>query len=375
MADPVHADPSGDPPAGDDQILSVTPEQLSPKRIGRRLLQFMVVVAVIVIFIFTGPGLGELRSRLTHASLGWVLVGIGLEFLSALSYVVIFRSVFCRRMRWSLSYQFGMAEQGANSVLSVSGAGGLALGAWALKQGGMNTEHIGRRTVAFFFLTSLANFAAMVILGALFLIGVFHRDPQPVVTYVGAGLCVIVATAVAVGLPRIRRKKPPATPPTGKLGKGVEFARNSLGQGVVDSLRLLRTAPVGVLIGSFGAMIFDLAVLVVAFKAFHYSPPLGIVALAYLIGQLGGNLPIPGGFGGLDLGLIGVLVLYKQPLAVSTAAVLVYHAISLWVPAALGSVAFVRLRRVLQHEAQPAAICNPLADVPTVNVKVPTTAG
>jgi hypothetical protein len=41
-----------------------------------------------------------------------------------------------------------MAEQGANSVLSVSGAGGLALGAWALRRGGMSTEHIGRRTCA-----------------------------------------------------------------------------------------------------------------------------------------------------------------------------------------------------------------------------------
>jgi uncharacterized membrane protein YbhN (UPF0104 family) len=108
-------------------------------------------------FILAAPGIGSLRDRIAHAAGGWLAVGVALEVLSAFSYVVIFRAVFCRRMSWRLSYQFGMAEQGANSVLSVSGAGGLALGAWALRRGGMSTEHIGRRTVAFFFLTSLAN--------------------------------------------------------------------------------------------------------------------------------------------------------------------------------------------------------------------------
>jgi hypothetical protein len=79
-------------------------------------------------FVLTGPGIGSLRDRFAHAVSGWLVVGVVLEVLSALSYVGIFRAVFCRRMSWRLSYQFGMAEQGANSVLSVSGAGGLALG-------------------------------------------------------------------------------------------------------------------------------------------------------------------------------------------------------------------------------------------------------
>jgi uncharacterized protein (TIRG00374 family) len=91
-------------------------------------------------------------------------------------------------------------------------------------------------------------------------------------------------------------------------------------------------------------MMFDLAVPLVCFKAFSYSPPLGILALGYLIGRLGGNLPIPGGFGGLDAGLIGTFARYHQPLAATSVAVLLYHGISLWVPALIGSVAFVQLR-------------------------------
>ena len=64
----------------------------------------------------------------------------------------------------------------------------------------------------------------------------------------------------------------------------------------------------------------------------------------------------------MDVGLVGTFVLYHQPLAVSTAAVLLYHGISLWVPGLLGSVAFVQLRRTLQREEQPAVACMPLAE-------------
>jgi uncharacterized membrane protein YbhN (UPF0104 family) len=109
-------------------------------------------------------------------------------------------------------------------------------------------------------------------------------------------------------------------------------------------------------------MAFDLAVLGVCFKALGYSPAVGMLALGYLIGQLGGNLPIPGGIGGIDGGLIGTFALYHQPLAVTTGAVLIYHAIALWIPGILGSVAFVQLRNTLRRESQPAAMCAPLAE-------------
>jgi uncharacterized membrane protein YbhN (UPF0104 family) len=340
------------------------PEELSPRRIGRRLLEIAGVVAVIAVVVLVGPGLGSLRSQLKHASLGWVAAGLGFEVLSALSYVVIFRTVFCPRMSWRLSYQIGMAEQAANSILSVSGAGGLALGAWALHRGGMSTEYIGRRTVAFFFLTSLANVAGVVLFALLYAVGILHHDRTPALTYSFGGAA-LVATAMVVALPLLLTpaaadRRPP--PPPGKIAAALHFVRFSLGQGIRDALLLLRQRSIGVLAGSVGTMVFDLAVLGVCFKALGYSPAVGMLVLGYLIGQLGGNLPIPGGIGGVDLGLIGVLTLYHQPLAVTTAAVLIYHAISLWVPALLGSVAFVQLRNTLRREAQPAAMCAPLAE-------------
>jgi uncharacterized membrane protein YbhN (UPF0104 family) len=99
-----------------------------------------------------------------------------------------------------------------------------------------------------------------------------------------------------------------------------------------------------------------------------------VLVLAYLIGQLGGNIPIPGGIGGLDAGLIGTFALFNQPLATTTGAVLLYHAISLWVPGLLGTIAFVQLRRILQRDTQAAAICMPLAE-PIEMVKLPAAVG
>lgn len=357
----------------DEQI----PAELSPRRIGRRLLELALIAAVVAVLVLIGPGLGTVRRDLAHGSAGWILAGMGLELLSALSYVVIFRAVFCPRMTWRLSYLIGMSEQGANSVLSVSGAGGLALGIWALRRGGMSTDHIARRTVAFWFLTSLANVWTLILFAVLFAAGAFPPD-RNAITYAFGAAGAVATVIVMAGLPRLRLREPP--PNMGKqrlrqrLAVAARFARNSLGAGVRDGMTLMRERPIGVFGGSFGAMGFDLAVLGACFAAFGHPVPVAILVVAYLIGQLGGNLPVPGGIGGLDAGLIGTLVLYHQPLAVTTAAVLIYHAISLWVPGLLGSVAFIRLRRTLARETQPAAICEPLAD-PVKIVRLPATAG
>jgi uncharacterized membrane protein YbhN (UPF0104 family) len=355
MAAEVHRDAT-------DGLETALSDQLNPRRLWRRLLEFALAAGVIGTVVLAVPSLSALRRQISNASGGWLLAGAMLETLSALSYVVLFREVFCSRMTWRLSYQIGMAEQGANSVMSVSGAGGLALGAWALRRGGMETEPIARRTVAFFFLTSFANVAALIAFAVLYATGVLHGDRNPPLTYGFGAAAALTTGVVALGLPRLQPTAGLRDPGAGRLAQGVWFIRNSLGQGVRDALAMLRSRTVGIVLGSFGTMTFDLAVLGVSFSAFGYSPPVGILVIGYLVGQLGGNLPLPGGIGGVDAGLIGTFAAYHQPLVATTAAVLVYHAIALWIPGLLGTVAFVQLRRTLQREQHPAAICMPLVE-------------
>jgi uncharacterized membrane protein YbhN (UPF0104 family) len=337
---------------------------LSPRHFRLRLLQLAGFGLVITTVVLAAPGLGEVRARLAHASIGWLAVAVVLELLSVLSYVVIFRAVFCPRMRWRVSAQIAMSELAANALLPVSGAGGLALGAWALRRGGMDVEQIGRKTVAFFFLTSLANVSLVIAFALLYAVGGLGHDPNATLTAVFGALAVAAVLAVLT-LPAVVRRlsRPrPGRDEQGRVARTLALASRSVVEGIPDAVLLVRRRSPGVLLGSFGTTVFDVAVLGACFKAIAVSPPIGVLVLGYLIGMLGGNIPIPGGIGGVDVGLIGTFTLLHEPLAATTVAVLTYHAIALWVPALLGSVAFVRLRATLQRDAHAAAICMPLAE-------------
>ena len=52
-------------------------------------------------------------------------------------------------------------------------------------------------------------------------------------------------------------------------------------------------------------------------------------------------------------------MLYGLPALLSTAAVLLYRVIELWVPAILGIVAFIQLRALLRREAESIDLCQP----------------
>jgi uncharacterized protein (TIRG00374 family) len=83
-----------------------------------------------------------------------------------------------------------------------------------------------------------------------------------------------------------------------------------------------------------------------------------VILMGYLIGQLGGLLPLPGGVGGIDGGLIGTLIVYGAPAGATVAAVLVYRLILFWLPLIGGAIAFLALRRALNQAERPD-ICAP----------------
>ena len=109
--------------------------------------------------------------------------------------------------------------------------------------------------------------------------------------------------------------------------------------------------------GSVGYWLWDNAVLWATFHAFGYSPDITVILMGYLIGQLGGLLPLPGGLGGIDGGLIGSLIVYGAPAAPTAAAVLVYRVILFWLPLIVGRRG-VHLAAACVEPARPAgALC------------------
>jgi uncharacterized membrane protein YbhN (UPF0104 family) len=334
------------------------PEELESRHLARRLAALAVLVALVAAAVSSLPGLGTLRDRFAQADFAlFGLIGL-LKLASCLSNIVAFRAVFCPRMSWRFSAQLALAEQATNVLVPTGGAGGLALGVWALRQGGMSTEHIGRRSIAFFVLTSIPNFAFVAVLGPLLLTGLFSGHIPVVLTLVLSGAAWGAAAVIAL-LPSLLARIDPGK--GGRAGR-VRSVAVTLSKGIRDTGQLLRTGQWQAILGAIGYLGFDIAALIAAFAAFGGGMPLGPLIFAYVIGQLGGLIPLPAGVGGTDGGLIGALVLYGSSLPQAAAAVLAYRLFQLSVPAILGSVAFVRLRRTLSRSSAPAAACEPLGD-------------
>src|SRR3954454_7279869 len=174
------------------------PDEFSPSKLRRSLLILASLVLGVVGLIVLVPGLASLRERFAGAQLGWIAVAALLQLGSCAGYVLVFRGVFCRRMSWRTSTEIGLSELAANSVLSVGGAGGLALGAWILRRGGLPTAFIARRTVAFFLLTSLANVGFLALGGIGLATGLLHGSPSILLGLVPA-IAAVGAIALALG--------------------------------------------------------------------------------------------------------------------------------------------------------------------------------
>lgn len=342
------------------------PEELSPRHLVVRVAELAAVIAVVAVAISALPGLDEVKARLAGVSPGWVVAVVLAEIGSCVGYLLAFRYTFCRGMSWRLSYDIAMAELAANSLLPAGGAGGLALGAWALRQAGMPTAHIGRRSVAFFVVTSAANFFALVIVGAGVFVGVIAGRGSVLLTLVPAVITALGVLLVALSPALLRKSAKPGAQAEregwrSRLAAKVRGWLGATADGVDQAIALLRSGDVGVAAGSFAYMAFDILALGFAFAAVGHEPLFGVLVLAYLIGQLGNLIPIPGGVGGTEGALIGMFVLYGVNATQATAAVLLYRLFALLIPAALGAPAFLLLRHRLIRADQPALICAPLA--------------
>ena len=302
--------------------------------VRRRVATAALLVVLMVALLLTVPSLGEVFDRFADMQAGWVAAALMLELLSCLAFVAVFRFFFdtvapavARRVAWT--------EMASGALLPGGGVTSLAAGWWLMKLAGQSSGRIVRRSSALFFLTSAVNVAALAAGGALLATGIgggphdFLRTAVPIAVGLGA-----IAVALAVA------RLAPAR------DGGRRGWRTELAAGIREAKRAA-TRPswrVGAALGYLG---FDIAVLWASLRGLGYAPAIGALVVAYLAGYLATWMPIPGGLGVLDGGLAGALVLYGMPPASAAAAVLVYHAIALWVPSTGGLIAYTLLRRKL----------------------------
>jgi len=327
-------------------------------RIGRRLGTLALLVVLAVALLVSVPGLRRVSDRIGHLDPVLIIVAVALELASDISFVVLFR-LFFDRLPSRDARALAWTEQASGALLPGGGAGGLAIGGWLIHLAGVPTRWIVRRSGGIFFLTSAVNSATVVGAGLALTCGVrgphdFARGALPALLALGATLPV-AAVPLLTRSQRGSRRRVPAW--VRGISDGVEDAEQTT----------FSRRPSWRLVGALGYLGFDMAVLWVALRAFGHAPSVPALILAYNIGYLANALPIPGGIGVLDAGLTGALALYGVAPAHAAAAVVVYHAIALWVPGLGGLFAYLRLRPRL---LQPGPVQSQVSSAETTNPRL-----
>jgi uncharacterized membrane protein YbhN (UPF0104 family) len=194
---------------------------------------------------------------------------------------------------------------------------------------------MARSTVVFVLLTTAPGVVVLAILGVALWLGLPGGPHGALLTLLPAALAaVLLALTWLIG-----RSSTPAAESQRRRSRPLAWltgASRVLGDGAAGTRRLL-AAGNWKLLGTLAYYAFDNAVLWAAFRAYGAAPPVGVIVMGYLVGSLGSALPVPGGLGAVEGGLIGALVLYGAPAAPAAGAVLLYRGISLGLAVSLSA--------------------------------------
>ncbi len=307
------------------------------RRLWRGLVSLAILIVLVVSLLLAVPGLKGVGKTVSAMPAGLVAAGIGFELLSCLGYVLAFLQVF-ERAPIRFGARVALSELAFQSAVSLGGAGSAAVGAWLLVERGANPGRVAERSVVLFLLTSAINVITFALTGLALWVGILPGPRNPLLSLlpggVGAALLVFF-----LALPRLLDRGLAR-----RLPHKLELVLSTTADSIRDTRDLL-LHPDWRIVGAIGYLWFDIGVLIVCLHAAGSSLPLASIVLAYQIGYISNAIPIPGGIGVLDGSLVGMLVLYGTHATAATAATVVYHGISLWIPAMWGTIAFVILRR------------------------------
>jgi uncharacterized protein (TIRG00374 family) len=359
-------------------------EEMPLIKVTRRTLFLMALFVVLCIIFLTAvlpqlAGLGDTWKQVKDGDPLWLIVAGVFTALSFAGYVVLFQGVYVRggfRLTAVESYQITMAGLAATRVFAAGGAGGIALTAWALRRAGMPKRAVADQTLAFLVLTYGVYMAAVVVGGFGLYFGILPGSQDWAITLLPAIIGVVAfAIAVLASLTPtdLQRRVEGYAQRHGRIGRLAQRAAHlpaAISSGIRISVSLVRAGDPA-LAGSIAYWGFNIAILWAAFHAFGEAPPWAVIVMGYFVGMLANLLPLPGGVGGVDGGMIGAFVAFggesKDSIVV---AVLTYRLVAFYLPTIPGAIAYFQLRRtVARWKDERLARRNALAAVGTIQSK------
>jgi uncharacterized membrane protein YbhN (UPF0104 family) len=318
---------------------------------ARKALLLVGAAAIMVVsVVLLAPAFADLPDamrRLQSGEMHWLTLALVFEVLSFIGHIVLFSAVAknggagSRIGLWA-STQINLAGHAATRLFASAGAGGIALTAWAMRRSGMERNDVASRMTTFIVLLYGVYMAALVVGGLGLYTGVLPGGGSFAITVVPA-----IFGAVVIGVVAAAQWVHP--------GEGrIRAALAPVGRGVRDARRLLRSGNAG-LIGAIMWWGFDVAVLWSCFHAFGEPPSFAVIAVAYFVGMLANTLPLPGGVGGVDGGMVGALIAFGVEPELALLSVLAYRGFAFWLPIIPGALAYLGLRRTVARWAREDA--------------------
>jgi len=322
------------------------PDERAAAAQGRRLRNAIVWVLAAVVLVaallFAVPDLHDVGRRIVHMDPRWLAVAIALELASCAGWVLVFRLTF-PSVPPRLANRLATAQLAFGAALPIGGVGALAFGAWVLRGEGMAARELAERTGVLYLLTSGVN--ALVLLATSLALGLgVLSGPHDLALWLVPGAATGVVLLLVIGAGPLARLLAPRTGP--RLRATLEGYARALSETLALALR-----PSWGLLGAFAYLVCDIGVLWACAQGIGDGIAWASLSISYQIAQLATWVPLPGGIGALDGGLIGMLLLYGAPAATAAAAALVYHALMFWIRTLLGGTAFLLLRRETRARA------------------------
>jgi uncharacterized membrane protein YbhN (UPF0104 family) len=317
----------------------------APERRGRRLrwLGGLLVAGVSIAVLVRVASPTQVIRTLGSMNPAWLAGAVALELASCFSYPVVFRRFFPEPPR-PVGRQVAWIAMGAGAVLPGGNFSSAAATGWLLRHHGIGARRLAERCGALLCFLTLFGFFVNGVAAACLLIGLGSgpHDLEHAGVPILVSMFVLGAAAAALIAGRRYDRRAP------QLVRSLTTSLQSAWRAV--------TLPHWRMLGAAGFLLFDLAALWAACRATGHPVGLLAVAVAYFIGYLATMIPMPAGLGVLDSGLAGALVLYGFSPAASVGAVLVYHAISVWVPGVGGLLAWLPSRYQRRAEARDRAV-------------------
>ena len=348
---------------------------------GRHRRAVFAVLGAVVLagfFYYMVPrfaGLGPTLRRLRAGDGWWLVLGAMLEAISIAGEVVLLRGVFsspANRVGWRISTEITLAGGVATKLVATAGAGGIALTVWALRGVGVAATDVATGMVCYEIVTYAVYMGALAIGGLGLWFGLFAGRAPMWLTLVPAvfGLAVIafVVSMLFLDEPAERFLLRRAAASQGRLKPWWQRAAalpRSLQGGLKAALSMARRRDPS-LIGAIVAWGFDIGALWASFHAFGHPPPPAQLVMGYYVGTLGNTLPLPGGIGGVEGGMIGAFLAFGVNGSLAVLAVLGYRTISYWLPTLPGVIAYFRLRRGVAGRKHASGRSSPAA-IPDAN--------